>query len=79
MKVIRITDVEKLFDALIELIDPLVTYEEAATLLNTTRHGVYCRVSRQKVNVVHHAKLIHYSDVLKMRDVSEHKRHYKRH
>lgn len=79
MDVIRIADVEKLFDALIEIIDPLVTYEEAAELLNTTRHGVYCRVSRQKVKIIHHAKLIHYSDVLKMRDVSEHRRHYKRH
>ena len=65
---IRKEDVDKLFELLIDVINPLLTYEQAAELLGVSKHAVYCKVSRNKVKVEHHAKLIRYSDVLKMRD-----------
>jgi len=66
MKELTTEDIRALFNALIEHINPLMTYDEASEYLGKSKHAVIAKVSRSGIKVINQRKLIRFSDVKKI-------------
>lgn len=62
-------DLIRLKNCLMEILDPLLTYEEAAELLGKSKNALTAKISRSSITPVKLSrKMIRYSDCIKIRD-----------
>lgn len=65
---ITLQDIEKLLDAVVEVVDPLVSYEEACQITGKSLPALYSKISRSNIRPVLNRRMLRYSDVMKIKN-----------
>lgn len=65
---ITLQDIEKLLDAVVEVVDPLVSYEEACKITGKSLPALYSKISRSNIKPVLNRRMLRYSDVMKIKN-----------
>lgn len=66
---LTLEDLNRLHRCILEIVDPLITYDEAAAMLGKSKNALTAKISRSNITPVKLTnKMIRYSDCLKIRD-----------
>ena len=66
--IITLSDIDKIMDIMVNVIDPLVTYEQACKMTGKTMSGLYSKISRSNIKPICTQKMLRYSDVMKIKN-----------
>lgn len=66
---LTIEDLNRLQDSILEMLDPLLTYDQAAAFLGKSKNALTAKISRSNITPIRlPRKMIRYSDCIKIRD-----------
>lgn len=68
MNPITLEDLQKLMDLIVDVVNPLVTYEQACQITGKSMSALYSKISRSNIKPVLNRRMLRYSDVMKIKN-----------